>query len=178
MAHIDTYVPATPTADQDDAPAGQHEIIPEAQRIEGWSAPWPTAEECVERGEQRAQIERLLAVLDARQRDVVILYYGLNGRAMSATQIGRHLGGKRISKQAVAKIVKAALARMRVEAEARGWAPEDRKHRFVTTEDTMRAFERRRIETVRKHRRFDWFDAENNIYLKEVRSTTCRPSTQ
>jgi RNA polymerase sigma-B factor len=158
---IDTDVPNTLGADEDAAPAGLHERIPETQRIDGWSAPWPTAEEHVEQGEQRAQIGRLLAVVRARQRDVVVLYYGLNGATMSATQIGRWLG--RITKQAVTKIVKVALARMRVEAEALGLAPEDRKPRLTAPEDAARAFMRRRVETVRRHRRHDEFDAENNV---------------
>jgi RNA polymerase sigma factor for flagellar operon FliA len=150
-----------------DMPHSLHDMVTDDQRIDGWSAPWPSAEEHAELGERRAQIERLLAALDPRQRDVVILYYGLNGSAMSATQIGQRLGGRRVTKQAGAKIVKAALARMRVEAEARGWAPEERKPRLTPTEDAVRAFMRRRVETVRRHRRYDEFDAENDIHLKE-----------
>jgi RNA polymerase sigma factor (sigma-70 family) len=167
VARIDTYVPNTPGAHEEDAPAGLHERIPETQRIDGWSAPRPTAEEHVERSEQHAQIDRLLAVLNARQRDVVVLYYGLNGAVMSLTKIGRWLG--QITKQAVAKIVNGALERVRFEAEALSLGPEDRKPRLTAPDDAFRAFMRRRVDTVRRHPRYDWFDAENNIF---VRSTT------
>jgi RNA polymerase sigma factor (sigma-70 family) len=167
VASMDTFESVDTSDPEDDVPESMAELIPTDQRIDGWSAPWPSAEEQVEQAKQRAQIERFLAVLDPRQRDVVILFYGLNGGAMSATQIGQRLGGRRVTKQAVAKIVRGALAQMRVEAEVQAWAPEERKPRLTPTEDAFRAFMRRRVETTRRHRRYDEFDAENDIYMKE-----------
>jgi RNA polymerase sigma factor (sigma-70 family) len=166
VASLDTFeLPRRSDDPDDDGPAGLHETVATEQRPADWSVPWPPAEEGVDQAEARGQVEQLLHILDARQRDVVVLYYGLNGRAMSATEIGKRLDVRRITKQAVQKIVKAALAEMRAEAEARGWAPE-RKPRLTPSEDATRAFMRRRVETVRRHRRFDEFDAENHIYSK------------
>jgi RNA polymerase sigma factor (sigma-70 family) len=96
------------------------------QDEEVWDPVDPRAtqpEECLEREEDRDLVEHLLLALPAREREVIVLRFGLGGgHALTQNQVAKRLG---VTGSRIGQIVQDALDRLRAHAGVPGPADVD-----------------------------------------------------